>query len=194
MWSGATWLVSVSAVTLSGAVAAAEGNWRRSARLQVGFATHGGMWGDAVLLPVVNALVVPWIASGWWLIVILLAAGVAASVALHAWWHGGHAHGIREHMWPERRTGQWMADLSWAGWCHLAYVACEVAVLLAYVIAPMPTDVVMVVSLILSVHVPLGVLLPAWTATRRVFREDVWQMALAIVAIWAVAGVKVLRA
>ena len=128
MWSGATWIVSVAAVAVSGAVAAVEGHWRRSARVQVGFAGHGGMWGDAVLLPVVNALVVPWISAGEWLAWPLL-AGAAASTALHAWWHGGHQHGVREHMWPSRPTGHWYADLSWAGWCHVVYVAFEVAVL-----------------------------------------------------------------
>lgn len=189
MWSSLTWLVSVAAVAVSGAIAAAEGHWRRSARVQVGFSTHGGMWGDAVLLPAVNALVVPWISEGAWLAAPLL-VGVAASIALHVWWHGGHRHGIREHMWPSRPTGRWHADLSWAGWCHVVYVAFEVAVLIAYVVTPMPLGVVMLVSLLLSLHVPIGVLVPAWTATGRVFREDLWQTALAIAAIWAAAEVK----
>jgi hypothetical protein len=188
-----TWLVSVTAVAVSGAVAAAEGHWRRSSRVQVGFATHGGMWGDAILLPIVNALVVPWIAAGVWVVAPLL-AGAAASLALHAWWHGGHPHGIREHMWPSRPTGRWHADLSWAGWCHVAYVAVEVALLITYVVTPMPVAAVLWVSLLLSAHVPIGVLAPAWTATRRVFREDLWQIAIAIAAIWAVAAVKVLGA
>ena len=65
-WSSLTWLISASAVALSGAVAALEAHWRRSDRVQVGFAIHGGMWGDAVLLPVVNALIVPWIWNGVW--------------------------------------------------------------------------------------------------------------------------------
>jgi hypothetical protein len=182
--------VSVAAVAVSGAVAGAEGNWRRSARLPVGFATHGGMWGDAVLLPVVNALVVPWIAFGAWLM-LPLAAGILASIALHVWWHGGHSHGIREHMWPARPTGRWASYLSWAGWCHVIYVAFEVAVLIAYAVTPMPGPVVILVSSLLSAHVPLGVLVPAWTATGRVFREDLWQTAAAIAAVWSVAVVKV---
>jgi hypothetical protein len=193
MWSGATWIASVAAVAVSGAVAAVEGHWRRSARVEVGFAGHGGMWGDALLLPVVNALVVPWIPSGAWLAWPLL-AGASVSIALHAWWHGGHPHGVREHIWPSRPAGRWHADLSWAGWCHVVYVAFEVAVLVAYLVTPMPARVVLLVSLLLSAHVPIGVILPAWTATRRVFREDLWQTALAIAAIWAVAAMKVLRA
>jgi hypothetical protein len=190
-WSEATWIVSVAAVAVSGAVAAAEGHWRRSARVRVGFASHGGMWGDVVLLPIVNALIVPWVAGGAWLVLPLL-VGAAASVALHAWWHGGHEHGLRDHMWPSRPTGGWRSDLSWAGWCHVVYVAVEVAVLAAYAVTPMPARVVVLVSVLLTAHVPLGVILPAWSATRRVFRKDLWQTVLAIAAIWAVAVGKVL--
>jgi hypothetical protein len=188
-WSGVTWFLSVAAVAASGAVAAFEGHWRRSAGVQVGFASHGGMWGDAILLPVANALIVPWIVAGVWLAAPLL-TGAAASLVLHAWWHGGQRDGIREHMWPSRRTGRWQTDLSRAGWCHVVYVAGELTVLLAYVVTPMPARVVVAVSLILSVHVPLGVLLPAWIASTRVFREDIGQTVVALAAIWTVAAVK----
>jgi len=183
----------MAAVAVSGLAAAIEGHWRRSARIDVGFAAHGGMWGDAILLPIVNALIVPWVSTGAWLVTPLF-VGIAASMALHTWWHGGRTHGIREHMWPTRPTGRWHADLSWAGWCHVVYVAFEVAVLLAYAVTPVPPRVVVIVSLLLSAHVPIGVLLPAWSATRRVFRADLWQTALAIAAIWAVAMAKVLKA
>lgn len=188
-WSWVAWAISVAAVALSGAVAAWEGHWRRSDRVQVGFAGHGGMWGDAVLLACVNALVVPWIAPGWWLVGPLV-VGTAAAVALHAWWHGGHGVGLREHMWPARPTGRWHTDLSWAGWCHAVYVAFEVALLVAYVVTPMPASVILLVSALLTIHVPIGVLLPPWSATRRVHRADLWQVASAIAAVWAVAAAK----
>ena len=189
-WSWPAWLISVAAVAVSGAVAASEGHWGRSRGLDVGFGAHGGMWGDAVLLSALNAMVVPWVEPGRWLAA-TLAAGVAGTVALHAWWHGGHGAGLREHMWPARSTGRWYADLSWAGWCHVVYVAFEVALLVAYAASPMPPRVVLVVSLLLSAHVPLGVLLPPWTASRAVSRNDLWQTLLAIVAVWAVAAAKV---
>jgi len=66
-WSGSAWLASIAAVMVSGAVAAYEGHWRRRAGLDLGFADHGGMWGDLLLLPVANAVAVPWIEPGWWL-------------------------------------------------------------------------------------------------------------------------------
>jgi hypothetical protein len=189
-WSWPAWLISVAAVAASGAVAAMEGHWGRARGLDIGFGTHGGMWGDAVLLSAVNALVVPWVEFGSWLLW-TLAAGAAGTVALHAWWHGGRGTGVREHMWPARPTGRWHADLSRAGWCHVVYVALEVALLVAYVATPMPASVVAAVTLLLTAHVPLGVLMPPWGAVRRVYREDVWQTALAILAVWAVAAAKV---
>lgn len=174
---------------MSGAVAAVEGHWRRGARLDVGFATHGGMWGDAVLLSAVNALVVPWIEPGWWLVAAAL-SGIVGTMALHRWWHGGHRDGLREHMWPARPVGRWRHDLSWAGRCHVVYVACEIAVLACYVVTAMPAAVVLMVSALLTVHVPLGVLQPPWIANGQVHRSDVWQAGLAITAIWLAALVK----
>ena len=55
-WSGITWLVSVAAVMVSGAVAAGEGHLAEAPGLDIGFANHGGMWGDLLLLPVA----MPW--------------------------------------------------------------------------------------------------------------------------------------
>jgi hypothetical protein len=188
-WSWPAWLISVAAVAASGAVAALEGHWSRARGLDIGFGTHGGMWSDALLLSALNALVVPWVEFGSWLFW-TLAAGAAGTVALHAWWHGGHGAGFREHMWPARPTGRWYADLSWAGWCHVVCVAFEVALLVAYIATPVPASVVVAVTLLLTAHVPLGVLLPPWGAARRIYREDVWQTTLAIVAVWAVAAVK----
>lgn len=192
-WSWVTWLVSLVAVGVSGAVAAVEGHWRRSPQLQLGFATHGGMWGDALVLPVANALVVPWIGPGLWLAGPLM-FGVLASVVIHMWWHGGHHEGVRDHVWPARPTGRWHTDLSRSGWCHVVYVAIEVALLMAYAVVPMPAAVVWAVTVMLTVHVLLGVLQPSWVATGRLVREDIWLAALSVAAVWIVGAVKGLGA
>ena len=105
-WSGITWLVSVAAVMVSGAVAAGEGHFRKRPGLDLGFANHGGMWGDLLLLPVVNAVAVPWIEPGWWLLAPIAFAAIA-SLVLHVWWHGGTPHGVRDHLWPTRPSGRW---------------------------------------------------------------------------------------
>ena len=70
-------------------------------------------------------------------------------------------------MWPTRPSGRWAADLSLAGWCHVVYVTGELGLLLAWALSPAPPAVVWLVTIILSLHVPLGVLQPAWFATGR---------------------------
>ncbi len=190
-WSWAAWWVSVAAVVASGLVAGAEGNWRRRADLDIGFRSHGGMWGDAVLLPVANAAVVPWIDWGWWLLAPVAVAGVT-SVALHALWHGATSHGVRDHMWPTRPTGRWAADLSRAGWCHVVYVTGQLGLLLAYAVTPVPLPVVALVTGILTVHVPLGLLHPAWFATGGIRVAGTRLMTGALVTLWGVTGIKVL--
>jgi hypothetical protein len=188
-WSGTTWLASVAAVVLSGAVAAYEGHWRRRAGLDIGFAEHGGMWGDLLLLPVVNAVAVPWIEPGWWLLGPLALAAIV-SLVLHGWWHGGTPHGVRDHLWPTRPSGRWAADLSRSGWCHVAYVTGELGLLLAWALSPAPATVVWTVAIILSLHAPLGVLQPAWFATGRLPSVDVRLVLASLAAAWVVAAAK----
>lgn len=190
-WSWAAWLVSVAAVAGSGLVARAEGNWHRRPGLDIGFGNHGGMWGDAVLLPIANAVIVPHMPWGWWLLGPVAVAAVT-SVALHAWWHGATPHGVRDHMWPTRPTSRWAADLSLAGWCHVAYVTFELALLLAYAAIPVPLPVVALVTAVLSIHVPLGLLHPAWFATGGIRVAGTRLMAGALVTLWTVSGMKVL--
>ena len=189
-WSWTAWAVTVTAVAASGAVARAEGNWRARPGLDMGFAHHGGMWGDMLLLPVANAAAAPWIAVGWWLLGPVL-VGATAAVALHAWWHGGTTDGVRDHLWPARRAAHWASDLSWAGWCHVAFVTGQLALLLAYAVVNVPPLVALVVTGVLTVHVPLGLLQPAWLATGRVPRSNVRLLVAAVATAWLVAAVKV---
>lgn len=155
----------------------------------MGFVDHGGMWGDVLLLPIANAVIVPWIAPGWWLLG-PLAVGALWSVALHAWWHGGRTDAVCDHMWPARSHGHWAVDLSLAGWCHVAYVTGQIALLLAFALTRTPPATVLVVALVLTVHVPLGVLQPAWFARRRVFGWSLNTMVVALALVWGVAAWK----
>jgi hypothetical protein len=161
---------------MSGALAWLQGHFTRSARLDMGFANHGGMWGDLLLLPIANAAIVPHVIGGWWVLV-SLAICVLLSVWVHIHWYGGaRAAGgrpstiegkyhSRGHMWPTRPSGWWWKDLSWSGWAHVAYVACELTVLIGFLMFPMPPETTAVVALIFSLHVPLGLLQPRWFLT-----------------------------
>jgi hypothetical protein len=189
-WGWTAWTISVVAVVASGAVAHAGGLWRRRPGLEMGFVNHGGMWGDLVLLPVANAAIVPHVRPGWWLAG-ALAGSMLASIGLHRWWHGGETASVRDHMWPSRGRGHWARDLSPAGWCHVGYVAGELIVIFAYALAPMPGSVVLVVTLLLTLHVPIGLLQPAWFATGRVMRWNVQTVVVALAVVWAIAAAKI---
>lgn len=184
-----TWSLSVAFVILSGTCAWCEGNGRRRPGLDIGFLEHGGMWGDLILLPIANAAIVPHLSWGAWLIGPLL-AGIAISGWLHACWHRGGGEGHwHEHMWPARPHGRWHRDLSWAGWMHVIYVAAEFGLLVAYALTPMPAWVVWLVTLILTLHVPIGLLAPAWVATRgRLVRNSL--LVPALMVLWTVAILK----
>jgi hypothetical protein len=219
-WSWTTWLISAAAVVVSGTVAWAEGNWIRRRGLAMGFANHGGMWSDLVLLSMANAVVVPHLTWGPWVIGALLVSGLA-SLWVHAHWyhppsltpelvsddevnagtdpHHSHPHSpagdsapdVGDHMWPAHVHGSWWCDLSWSGWAHVAYVTGELALLMGFLVHQMPTDVVMLVAAIFTIHVPIGLLQPRWYKTGHV-ATVVEQPLLAplLVALWAVTMVK----
>lgn len=200
-WSGTTWIVSVIAVAISGATAWLEGNWKRRPGLTLGFANHGGMWGDLVLLPVANALVVPYLRGWLWIAGSVIVAAVV-SAWLHVHWYRGHdaarghqAHGqgghSTGHMWPARPHGSWWRDLSWAGWLHVIYVTGELALLAGFLVHPLPRQTVVAVAALLSVHVPIGLLQPRWCVTRRLasLREQPL-LVPSLAILWIVAAAK----
>ena len=69
------------------------------------------------------------------------------------------------------------------------YVIGEVAVLLAYAVSPMPWSVVLMVSVVLTLHVPVGLLHPARMVTGR---WSIRQRLLvpALLLVWSVAMAK----
>jgi hypothetical protein len=188
----ATWWVSVSAVLVSAALAWWQGNFRKRAGLDMAFANHGGMWGDLLLLPIANAVIVPHLAVGAW-----IAGALAVTFPLSAWVHmhwykgasrSGHSH---EHMWPSRPHGSWWKDLSWAGWAHVVYVACELALLIGFLLFPMPLEVVAIVCAIFTLHVPLGLLQPRWYLTGEIATARKQPLLAPLLAtLWVVGFVK----
>jgi hypothetical protein len=161
----------------------------------MGFANHGGMWSDLVLLSMANAVVVPHLTWGPWLIA-ALALGGLASVWVHSYWY--HPPSLTrqsvsdgavaaandtqdsadsyqpaaeslykggDHMWPAQVHGSWWRDLSWSGWAHVAYVTGELALLMGFLVHTIPPEVVMLVAAIFTIHVPIGLLQPRWFKT-----------------------------
>ncbi|MCC7125307.1 MAG: hypothetical protein IT178_10700 [Acidobacteria bacterium] len=179
-FSVTAWAISVAAVVMSAWVAWREGHWARRPGLDLGFRDHGGMWGDFLLLPIVNALAVPHL--GWdRTLAIAFVLACTASWILHALWHGGQDAAMRDHMWPARTAGHWRGDLSLAGWCHVLYVIGELTLLLAFALSPAPTNTVVIVLALLALHVTIGLFQPGWRATGRIQPVSVllWMAAMA---------------
>ncbi|HUE89377.1 MAG TPA: hypothetical protein VMO26_25130 [Vicinamibacterales bacterium] len=220
-WSWTTWLISVAAVVVSGGIAWAEGNWTRRQGLSMGFANHGGMWGDLVLLSMANAVIVPHLTWGPWLIGTLIVS-LLASIWVHAYWYHppspipelssdvevsgssdtqAAAHPpspasdstdeTGDHMWPTRVHSSWWRDLSWSGWAHVLYVTGELSLLVGFLLHAMPSDVVMLVAAIFTIHVPIGLLQPRWYRTGHI-ATVVEQPLVAplLLALWTVTMVK----
>lgn len=191
VFSWTAWLMSVAAVVVCGGVAWIEGNWRRREGLDLGFVDHGGMWGDLLLLPIANAIIVPHIVPGRRLL-LPLAVSALVSLWLHARWHGGHASGVRDHMWPSRPYGHRFRDLSAAGWMHIIYVIGQFGLIVAWALTPMPAAAVVLVTAVLTAHVPLGLLQPGWVATGHRPTSATPVLVGALALLWVVAALKLL--
>lgn len=160
--------------------------------------------GDLYVFPIVNALVVPysWAAWGSWnisaflIIGVLVSLGILASVIFHQSWWGydenlGHIFKNWNHGKGKEggRPAYWVRDTTQAGWVHFWFMAFQVAVVLAYIITPMPRGVLFWVSLLFSGFVILQQLQGAFIQKRNSMRSlfnVMWQ----IVLIWAIAAFK----
>ncbi len=194
-WSWTAWAISGTAVIVSGAIAWAEGNWTERRGLAMGFANHGGMWSDLALLSMANAVIVPHLTWGRWLIGAVL-LGALASIWVHMHWYHQPAvarsrstaawadvdsddpndadlampgmespEDAGDHMWPAHACGSWWRDLSWSGWAHVLYVTGELTLLAGFLLHTVPGDVVLFVAAIFTIHVPIGLLQPRWFRT-----------------------------
>lgn len=193
-WSWAAWLVSVAAVGASGGIAWVEGNWRLRPGLGMGFANHGGMWGDLVLLPIANAAIVPFLSFGPWIAPVALAATIA-SIAVHIHW-GERGKGRRsgDHMWPGHDRGSWWSDLSWAGWAHVIYVAGELTVLGGFLLHDMPTGVILLVAAVFTIHLPIGLLQPRYFLSGHIATVREQPLLLSCVGLLGIVAVAKLSA
>jgi hypothetical protein len=190
-FSWTAWLISAAAVVLSGLVARLEGSWKRRPGLDMGFVDHAGMWDDLVLLSLANALIVPHLTWGRWVVAAALTATVASLRVHKHWYRGNRAEHSCEHMWPARPRGTWYGDLSWAGWLHVLYVAGELTLLLGFLVHPIPPIVVIATVAIFTIHVPIGLLQPRWFMTGRV--ASLRQQPLLVpclLALWMAAAIK----
>ncbi len=154
---------------------------------------------DLYVFPLINALVVPylWPTDGWpgklsAFIVIgtLVSAGIMVSGVFHqAWWGHDENLGHVFAKWRAISREFFMADMTRAGWVHFFFMAAQIAVMLAYIITPMPRVVLFWVSLLLSGFVILQQLQAHYIQKGNPMRS-LFNMMWQIVFIWAVAAFK----
>lgn len=190
-WSSAAWLISVAAVVVSGAVAWCEGCWARRPGLDMGFANHGGMWSDLLLLPIANAVTLPHLTVGPWIAGAVLLSAMASGWVHYHWYRSWSTSHSCEHMWPCRPAGTWYRDLSVAGWLHVLYVTGELTILIGFLIHPMPDATVLVVAAVFTIHVPIGLLQPRWFLNGRIASLRQQPLLLpCLAALWIVSAAK----
>ena len=195
-WSWTAWIASVAAVVASGAIAWLEGSWSKRPGLGMGFANHGGMWSDLVLLAFANAVIVPYLTFGPWVIGAVVLSTVA-SILVHMHWYGHHPPGQPNadargnHMWPCRNRGTWWGDLSWSGRAHVLYVIGELALLAGFLVHDVPVDVILFVAIVFTIHVPIGLLQPRYFLTGHIATTTEQPLLVPTLALlWIVVGAK----
>lgn len=186
----------------------------------MGFVNHGGMWGDLILLPFANSVIVPHLTFGPW-IGIALAASIVASLLVHRHWYdrgggrgdhppspasnrgAGYGEVVRrsevenrdrggDHVWPARTSGTWARDLSWSGWAHVLYVIGELTLLAGFLIHDIPSDVALLVAAVFTIHVPIGLLQPRYFLTGHIATVNEQPLlAPLLLTLWTVVALKI---
>ena len=161
----------------------------------MGFVNHGGMWGDLLILPIAAASIIPRLdarARSATLLLSLFAVAVGLSLFAHAQWSAmGAILQTTDHVFPTHASGLWYRDISVAGWMHVAYMALQLAVFLGYIAVPMPREVILLVSGLLSVHLVIGQIEPGWYSTGEIWvARNVIPTGMCLVITWSVAVLK----
>ena len=130
--------------------------------------THGGMWGDLVLLPIANAAIVPFLSFGPWIVPAATRRDTRFDRRAHPLGRARQRPSIgRSHVaGPRSRIVVERVDLSWAGWAHVIYVTGELTLLLRF--SPpchAGTGVILLGAAVFTLHLPLGLLQPRYFLT-----------------------------
>jgi hypothetical protein len=168
-FSWLAWFVTTIVVVVEGLVSLCEGTFSRLQnklpRIRLSFLWHWAVSiGDLIILPVFNGFVASHLHFSLWQWGALLLASLVVTLACHyAWWPAEQkALGFIYPDWngsgKERKF--WYRDLSLAGWVHVEFMTVQLAVIVGYILTPMPADIVQLVGVIFLIFVPFGVIEP----------------------------------
>jgi hypothetical protein len=189
------WLVSFLYMGVAAWVARKEGTFSPQS-VTLGFAKHGGMWGDLVILPVVNGLIVPYLlrltAKRALAASVLLTMATAFTLCAHWYWaHAGKTQGITDFVFPSHNS-VWYNDLSASGYLHVIYMSLELALILIYLLIPLPPGRVLWITGLLTLHLVFGQVQPAWYATHKIWTAGTMVPIISTVLLtWLTGGFKV---
>jgi hypothetical protein len=184
-------IVTVAAVVTSGVVSFMEGTLTRK-NVTMGFINHGGMWGDLIIMSVVTGLAFPYFVKSQTFCLSSLVIALAVTIIAHVQWAKSFRRdGVTGHMFPTHKTGIWYLDISGAGRMHLLVMAMLLMVVLMYVVSPMPRNVLVAVSLLLTLHAFIATVQPGWFCTGKLWTWRNFGPPLFVTTlIWSIAVVK----
>ncbi|MCX6927749.1 MAG: hypothetical protein NT154_31740 [Verrucomicrobia bacterium] len=185
-------LVTAATVVVSAIASLMEGTFT-SKKVTMGFVNHGGMWSDLAIMSMVAGLCFPHFLRNKYLGVLSLCVACITTVIAHVKWaEGFKADGITGHMFPTHHTGVWYRDMSLAGWSHVGVMVLLLAGVIMYAASPTPPGVVVIVSLLLTVHIFIGCVQPGWYCTRKFWTWMNFTPPLCAAGlIWMIALVKI---
>lgn len=158
----------------------------------ISFISHGGTWGDFMIIPVVNALIWPHLCGSLQKVVFIFLASLMMMILLHVIW--GSDLETTGHMWPSHPTGSWLRDLSIAGWVHVAYTTATFTILLIYATSPTPVRTAWIVGVLMMIFWCFAVVQPGYVITGRIFDLQATLTSVAFLgATWGVTLWKVSR-
>jgi hypothetical protein len=190
------WAVSTLYMALAAYVAWQE-NTFTSKSVTLGFVNHGGMWGDFLILPLVNGLIVPYIpritfkrsmvACGF------LACAVILTLLAHRQWAAfGEALGTTDFVFPNHSVGVWYNDLSVSGYMHIVYMSLELTLIFIYAVISIPVPRIFWISSLLTMHLVLGQVQPSWYTTGTIWNaRTIVPTLTSILLIWSVSLYKI---
>lgn len=190
-FSFAAFFTIAGLVALSAIASLADGTFTNR-RVTMGFLYHGGMWGDLILMSVVTGFVFPYFLTNPRFVIPALLISCAVTFLAHVQWaQWMRKDGITGHVFPGHQTGVWYLDLSPAGWIHVVVMAVLLTAFVLYAISATPATVVFIVSILLSVHVLVGSVQPAWYCTGKLWSwPTVSVVLLSLGIIWTTAALK----
>ncbi len=167
-FSIAACVATIVFVAMQAFISFVEGTFAKNRWITMGFINHGGMWGDLLLLPVVNGFLWPYLTIKGELlpISVMMFVNCVITVLIHWKW----ADWLRE---SETRGHMFNANsvtsFTLAGWLHVFYMTIQLTLLMLYVLSVIPPQVVWIISSVLTAHVFLGTVQPGWYCTGKVW-------------------------